>query len=46
MITFYNIKHIGEAMVSVLVFSAIDRRFKPRSGQTKDLYNWQLLLLR
>ena len=28
--------HIGGVMVSVLASSAIDRRFEPQSGQTKD----------
>jgi hypothetical protein len=28
--------HIGGIMVSVLASSAVDRGFKPRSGQTKD----------
>ena len=27
---------IGGVMVSVLASSAVDRRFEPRSGQTKD----------
>ena len=32
-----NQKHrIGGVMVSVLVLSAVDRGFEPRSGQTKD----------
>ena len=35
---------IGGVMVSVLALSAVDRRFEPRSGQTKDEH-WYLLLL-
>jgi hypothetical protein len=31
-----NIDRIGGVMVSVLVSSAVDRGFEPRSGQTKD----------
>ena len=35
---FYLIKktHIGGVMVNVLASSAVDRGFKPWSGQTKD----------
>ena len=40
-----NIDRIGGVMVSVLVWSAVDRGFELRSGQTKDLSNWYLLLL-
>jgi hypothetical protein len=29
----------------MLALSAISRRFEPRSKQTKDLYNWYLLIL-
>ena len=32
------------AMVNLLAWNAVDSRFKPRSGQTK-LLNWYLLLL-
>jgi hypothetical protein len=31
-----NIDRIGGVMVSVLVSSAVDRGFKPRSGQIKE----------
>ena len=31
-----HIKRISGVMVSVLASSAVDRRFNPRSGQTKD----------
>jgi hypothetical protein len=31
-----RLNRIGGVMVSVLPSSAIDRSFKPRSGQTKD----------
>ena len=31
-----NIDRIGGVMVSVLVSSAVDRGFEPRSGQIKD----------
>ena len=37
---------IGFVMVSVLASSAVDRGFEPRSGQTQDFKNWDLLLLR
>ena len=30
-----NVDRIGGVMVSVLVLSAVDRGFEPRSGQTK-----------
>ena len=30
------IKCIGDVMISVLASSAVDREFKPRSGETKD----------
>jgi hypothetical protein len=33
---FTHINRICELMVSVLVWSAIDRRFQPHSGQSKD----------
>jgi hypothetical protein len=33
---YYSKNHMGVVMVSVLTLSAVDRRFKPRSGQTKD----------
>ena len=36
MIIVYRANRIGEVMVSVLVSSAVDRGFEPRSGQTKD----------
>ena len=32
----YNMNRIGGVMVSVLASRAVDRRFEPRSGQTKD----------
>ena len=31
--------HIGGAMITVLVSSAVDRGFEPRSGHTKDYKN-------
>jgi hypothetical protein len=31
-----NLDHIGVVMGSMLTSSAVDRGFKPRSGQTKD----------
>ena len=31
-----DFNRIGGVMVSVLASSAVDRGFKPRSGQTKD----------
>ena len=34
--TLQKVNHIGSVMVSVLASSAVDRGFKPRSGQTKD----------
>jgi hypothetical protein len=34
----------GGLMISVLASSAVDRVFKPRSGQTKDYKIWYLLL--
>ena len=30
--------HISDVMVSVLAWSAVDRGFEPRLGQTKDYY--------
>jgi hypothetical protein len=33
---YYSRNRIGGVMVSVLISSAVDRRFEPRSGQTKD----------
>jgi hypothetical protein len=39
------VNHIGGVMVIMLTSSAVDRGLEPRSGQTKDL-NWYLLLLR
>jgi len=37
---------IIDVMVSVHASSVVDYGFEPRSGQTKDLCNWYLLLLR
>ena len=31
-----NVDCIGGVMVSVLAWSAVDREFEPKSGQTKD----------
>ena len=31
-----SMNHISGVMVSVLVWSAVDAEFEPRSGQTKD----------
>jgi hypothetical protein len=36
MLDAFSKNHMGGVMVSVLTLSAVDRRFKPRSGQTKD----------
>ena len=33
---YHYLNRIGGVMVSVLTWSAVDRGFEPRSGQTKD----------
>ena len=38
--------HTDVVLISVLASSAVDRGFEPRSGQTKNLEHWYLLLLR
>jgi hypothetical protein len=42
-ITFLN--HIGGVMANMLASGAVDHGFDPWLGQTKDLQNWNLLLL-
>ena len=37
---------IDFVLISVLASSAVDAGFEPRSGQTKDLEHWYVLLLR
>ena len=38
---------IGDGLASVVGFSAIDRGFEPRSGQTKDyIYNFYFCFIR
>jgi hypothetical protein len=40
-----NLNHIDGVMVRVIASSVVDRRFEPRSSQTKDFYNLYLLFL-